>query len=97
MAMGEDTREVQDSLFVTTDSIARSPGHAFYERLDVVMDTHGFAAFAEPLCARFYAKDGRPSIPPVVYFKMLLIGYFEGLDSEPVSYTHLTLPTSDLV
>jgi len=83
MAMGERGRQKQESLFVATESLVRSPGHPFYERLNELLSAEGFDEFAEALCAPFYAKRlGRPSIPPGVYFRMLMIGYFEGLDSE---------------
>lgn len=83
MAMGRQHQERQDDLFVVTSALARAPGHPFYERLNGVLAFHSFEAFVEERCARFYADTlGRPSIPPVVYFKMLFIGYFEGIDSE---------------
>lgn len=82
MAMGKDQRESQQPLFIEAASVARAPGHPFYERLNAVLDLHCFSIFVEQHCAPFYADEGRPSIPPVVYFKMLLLGYFEGLDSE---------------
>jgi transposase len=63
--------------------LARSAGHPFYERLNAVLDEHGFDEFAEQQCRRFYAeKLGRPSITPGTYFRLLLVGYFEGIDSE---------------
>ena len=63
-----------------------------------VLAEAGFDALVEGLCQKFYHDElGRPGIPPGVYFRMLLIGYFEGIDSEPVSYTHLTLPTKRIV
>ena len=82
MAMGKDGRETQDALFLDAASVARAPGHPFYEHLNAILDEHCFSTFVEERCAQFYADTGRPSIPPVVYFKMLLLGYFEGLDSE---------------
>ncbi|MCK4306326.1 MAG: transposase, partial [Candidatus Eisenbacteria sp.] len=55
----------------------------FYHKLNEVLSAHGFDGFAEDLCRTFYAeKMGRPSLPPAVYFRTLLIGYFEGIDSE---------------
>ena len=61
----------------------KSPGNPFYERLNALLRKAGFDAFVEELCAPFYAKKlGRPSIPPGRYFRMLLLGYFEGIDSE---------------
>ena len=83
MAMGRRSLERQDDLFVETSALVNAPGHPFYERLSGVLAFQGFEAFVEERCAPFYADTmGRPSIPPVVYFKMLFIGYFEGLDSE---------------
>ena len=57
-------------------------GHPFYQRLNQVLDRHAFDAFVEAQCAPFYATIGRPSLTPETYFRLLLIGYFEGLDSE---------------
>ena len=58
-------------------------GHPFYQRLNQVLDTHAFDAFVEAQCAPFYAATvGRPSLLPGTYFRLLLIGYFEGIDSE---------------
>lgn len=83
MAMGNRSEERQAPLFVPTGELARSPGHPFYERLNAVLREEGFDAFAEERCARFYAeKMGRPSMPPGVYFRLLMVGYFEGIGSE---------------
>ena len=61
----------------------RSPGHAFYNRLQAELATSGFDSYVEGLCAAHHAtRRGRPSLPPGRYFRMLLVGYFEGLDSE---------------
>ena len=82
MAMGK-RRARQRGLWVPTSSLAKSPGHPFYERLSRLLDEQGFDAFVERECGRFYApKMGRPSLAPAVYFRLLLIGYFEGIDSE---------------
>jgi transposase len=63
--------------------LPRSPGHAFYDRLQAVLVGAGFDGFAEKECAAYYAgKRGRPSLPPGRYFRMHLVGYFEGIDSE---------------
>jgi transposase len=70
-------------MWIPSAAVASSPGHPFYVKLEQVLRTAGFDAYVERLCARHYArKEGRPSIPPGVYFRMLLIGYFERLDSE---------------
>ena len=83
MAMGRSKRERQSELWIAGDALPRTPGHPFYEKLNAVLNEHGFDAFVERECATYYAdKMGRPSLPPAVYFKMLLIGYFEGIDSE---------------
>jgi len=83
MSMSKRQRQRQVGLWINTAEIARSPGHPFYQRLNQVLAEHGFDRFVEERCQGFYAETlGRPSIPPGVYFRMLLIGYFEGLDSE---------------
>ena len=70
-------------MWVATQKLPRSPGHPFYERMNQVLEKAGFDAFVEALCARFYADGiGRPSLRPGRYFRMLLVGYFEGLNSE---------------
>ena len=82
MAMGGAKRR-QEGLWVTASELPRSPGHPFYTRLNQALDAEGFDRFVESRCRAFYAgKVGRPSLPPGVYFRMLLIGYFEGIDSE---------------
>ena len=83
MSMKRKGRHRQERLWISHDAVASSPGHPFYERLEQVLDEEGFDAFVESKCSRYYAKTmGRPSIPPGVYFRMLLIGYFERIDSE---------------
>jgi len=68
---------------LTHSELATSPGHPFYRRLNGLLDAEKFDEFAERECARFYAdKNGRPSLTPGIYFRCLMIGYFEGLDSE---------------
>ena len=58
-------------------------GHPFYRRLNELLREHGFDDFVEAQCAGFYAETmGRPGLPPGIYFCLLLIGYFEGIDSE---------------
>lgn len=82
MAMGRHKPQQRD-LMMTWADLPRSPGHAFYDKLQDVLIKGGFDAFAEETCQRFYAaKKGAPSIPPGRYFRMHLIGYFEGIDSE---------------
>ena len=83
MAMGRK-RARQQALWVATETLARTKGHVFYERVNRILEEHGFDAFVEEECLRFYKSEvmGRPSIAPGVYFRMLMVGYFEGLDSE---------------
>jgi len=83
MAMGKRKRDRQAPLWVAAQSVASSPGHPFYEALNGILDDAGFDAFVEQLCGKFYAERmGRPSLAPAVYFRLQLIGYFEGIDSE---------------
>ena len=83
MAMGKRAEEQQAELWLATTEMVEAPGHPFYRKLNEVLAGHGFDPFTEELCQKFYHQElGRPGIPPGVYFRMLLIGYFEGLDSE---------------
>ena len=83
MAMGRTGGRGQEDLWIATQELARAPGHVFYEKLNEVLAAHGFDRFVEGLCSPFYAKKmGRPSLAPGVYFRMLLVGYFEGIESE---------------
>jgi transposase len=82
MALGRQG-ERQADLMLSWAELPRSPGHAFYDRLQAILIEAGFDGFAEARCARYYAgKRGRPSLPPGRYFRMHLVGYFEGIDSE---------------
>ncbi len=81
MALGK-RKPKQDELFIPTAQLATGPGHPFYTKLDQVLAEADFDEFVEKLCAPYYQEGGRPSIPPGVYFRMLLIGYFEGLDTQ---------------
>jgi len=82
MAMGK-RRSEQAPMWIPTTDLPVSPGHPFYARLNAILDEAGFDRFAEEQCRQFYAPVmGRPSLPPGRYFRLLLLGYFEGLDSE---------------
>jgi transposase len=82
MALGRQ-KERQADLMVGWAELPRSPGHVFYDRLQAVLVGSGFDGFAEKRCAAYYASRwGRPSLPPGRYFRMHLVGYFEGIDSE---------------
>jgi transposase len=85
MAMGtRKGRERQHDFWIATSAIVEPPGNAFYDRLNRILREHKFDEKVEVLCRKFYKKSayGRPSLAPGVYFRALLIGYFEGLDSE---------------
>jgi transposase len=83
MAMGKRRRRAkQTAMWVATQDLPRSAAHPFYARLNQILDQHEFDGFVEGLCERFYADEGRPGLPPGRYFRLLLIGYFEGLDAE---------------
>ncbi len=84
MAMGRrKDRARTPGLWIPTNELPRTGGHPFYQRLNQVLDQHGFDDFVEAQCAPFYAATvGRPSLTPGTYFRLLLVGYFEGIDSE---------------
>ncbi len=82
MSLGR-RKEQQKSMWLSYDQLPQSQGHVFYEQLQKLLRQEEFDAFLEKLCSPFHAeKLGRKSIPPGRYFRMLLIGYFEGIDSE---------------
>jgi transposase len=82
--MGKRRRHAkQTSMWVATQDLPRSVAHPFYTRLNQILDKADFDGYVESLCQRFYADEiGRPGLPPGRYFRLLLIGYFEGLDAE---------------
>ena len=83
MAIGKRKRKRQETLWIPTNEIPNAPAHPFYRSLNTVLTKHDFDDYVEDICARFYApKMGRPGLAPGIYFRMLLVGYFEGLDSE---------------
>jgi transposase len=82
MSMGKRT-ERQPAMWVSTTDLPTAASHPFYRRLNRLLHDGGFDAFVEAQCAPFYAETmGRPGLPPGIYFRLLLIGYFEGIDSE---------------
>ena len=83
MAMGRQPEQRQGDFWIATERLAPAPAHPFYQKLNALLAAAGFDPFCAAACAKFYAqKMGRPSIPPGVYFRLLMMGYFEKLDSE---------------
>jgi transposase len=84
MAMGKRRRRPkQTSMWVATHELPRTAAHPFYTRLNQILEKADFDGYVESLCQQFYADEvGRPGLPPGRYFRLLLIGYFEGLDAE---------------
>ena len=83
MSLGRQ-QDRQSDLLLTWRELPRSAGHPFYDQLQDVLKAAGFDRFVEGLCKPYYSSSarGRSSLPPGRYFRMLLVGYFEGLDSE---------------
>jgi transposase len=83
MSLGRRQSERQREFWVSCEDLAATPRHVFYDRLNELLADGGFDDFVEELGAPFYAeKSGRPGVPLGVYFRMLFVGYFEGLDSQ---------------
>ena len=84
MSMGtRQHRQRQEDLWITHNELAQGPAHPFYQRLNELLDSEKFDEFVEKECVVFYAaNNGRPSLAPGMYFRLLLLGYFEGIDSE---------------
>ena len=83
MALGRRKGEQQDELFIMAEHLPKAPGHVFFRKLNAILREAGFDPWVENLCRPFYAEtQGRPGIPPGTYFRMLLIGYFEGIGSQ---------------
>ena len=84
MSMGR-RKPRQEALFVAAEQLTPSAGHPFYQKLNQLLDAARFDRWIEKRCAPFYEQTetrGQPSLPPGVYFRMLLVGYFENLDSQ---------------
>ena len=82
MGKWED-QQTQEPLWIAHTELAAAPGHPFYQKLNELFDAERFDGFVEGLCAKFYAPQfGRPSLLPGIYFRSLLIGYFEGIEGE---------------
>jgi transposase len=82
MSLGRRKRAKQEAIWIDAGVVAGRGGHPFYERLNELLGKRDFDRFAEQACASFYSKTGRPGLPPGIYFRLLLVGYFEGIDSE---------------
>jgi len=83
MALGRRKTEKQQAFWVATEELPKSEGHVFYRKLNGLLKEAEFDGFVENLCQRYYHnKQGRPGIPPGIYFRMLLVGYFEGIGSQ---------------
>lgn len=84
MGMGrKKDREQQQDLWVASSEIVTTPGHLFYERLNTILSAEKFDQRIEAICRKYYKSGaGRPSMTPGTYFRMLLLGYFEGIESE---------------
>ena len=83
MAMGKRRREEQEPLFVSSAELPQTAGHPYYQAVNALLASHGFDDWVEGACQKFYAQEmGRPSLAPGVYFRCLMIGYLEGINSE---------------
>ncbi len=83
MALGRRKQERQQDFWIAIENLPRSEGHVFYRKLNELLDEAGFDPFVESLCEEHYHDSmGRPGIPPGRYFRMLLVGYFEGIGSQ---------------
>src|SRR5439155_819079 len=85
MAMGRraEQRQAQEEFWIAHTQWPRTVAHPFYQRLNQLLEERGFDEFVEGQCERFYAEAmGRPSLTPGRYFRLLLIGYFEGIEGE---------------
>src|SRR5260370_19299988 len=84
MAMGtRRRRQRQEQIWISHDEVAKGPGHPFYKKVNELLEEAKFDNFAEKEGAKLYAgNNGRASVTPGIYFRLLLLGYFEGIDSE---------------
>jgi len=83
MSLGTQESEEQGEFWTPTAKLARGPSSPFYAKLNEVLREEQFDGYVEERCGGYYAeKLGRPGIPPGVYFRMLLVGYFERIPSD---------------
>ena len=87
MAIGKrEEQQKQEFLWIANTELAAAQGHPFYEKLKELLEAESFDAFVEGLSAKSYAKKfSRPSLLPGIYFRSLLIGYFEGIEANAES------------
>jgi transposase len=84
MGMGtRRRRQRQEQIWIAHQEVSKGPAHPFYAWVNELLEEKNFDEFAEKECAKFYADSiGRPSLAPGIYFRLLLVGYFQGIDSE---------------
>jgi len=82
MAMGQRQAETQSSFWICYDQLPEGSGHPFYQRMNQILAEHDFDTWVQRHCEPYYAKQGRPGLAPPIYFRCLIVGYFEGIDSE---------------
>ena len=84
MAMGtRKGQEQQEEMWIAQACLAKGASHPFYQRLNQILDDKKFDEYVETICEEFYAGEvGRPGLSPGIYFRLLMVGYFEGIDSE---------------
>jgi transposase len=82
MSLGKQKNYTQQ-MFIAYDKLPHSPGHAFYEKVQSILKQENFDTYVENICSSYYdERNGRPSIPTGVYFRMHFVAYFERIDSE---------------
>ena len=83
MALGRRKQQRQEDFWIPVNELPRSEGHVFYRQLNQLLREAGFDQHVESLCESYFHDTlGRPGIPPGIYFRMLLVGYFEGISSQ---------------
>ena len=90
MAVGKRRRKHQGEFWIAAEEIPESPAHPFYSKLNQLLDRIGLDDHVEMMAAPYYAeKMGRPSLPPGIYIRLLLVGYFEGIVAEHLKGRYL--------
>jgi transposase len=80
----EKKKAAQPEFWIAADQVVGAAGSGFYAKLEETLESFGFAAKVRAMCASAYNQSGigRPGIDPVVYLKMIMVGFFEDLPSE---------------